>query len=142
MIQSLDLGDCILQQREDGLCREVSPDQLADERAGAIELEPDDWWPVEQNADITAGHRFVWGRVHDGVPDAVTVGDSPVPILMMGPFWGCRWEIGGQRVEIKFPDRLVVRRLDRTPNYLRDRSADPPQDRDSGWFGRRLSNDQ
>jgi hypothetical protein len=135
-VVALDLGDCLIQRRPDGLFREGSADLFEAERKGELSPDPDDWWPAEHALGaLHGGQRFVWGHVSDGVPEKVVVGDDEWPILLAEPLWGCRWDHGRQRVEITFRDRVEVLRLDRPPGYLRSPDETDPAE-GSGWFGR------
>ena len=120
----LDLVDCVLQQRDDGMCREVSRVQLRDEQLGRITSGTDEWWPDTTGQGTTAGRRFVWGLSHDGVPDSVVIGGRPGQIQTAGPFWGCHWEAmtEWEPTEVVFVDR--VERFGGRPDYLPDESGD------------------
>jgi hypothetical protein len=137
MIREMDLGQVVLQWRDDGRWRAVDQKLLADERRGVDTPGDELWVEVQPGRMYSAGPTHVYGLVVDGIPDRVTVGDEDVPVRVLEGLWGAHWAAEQQRVVIYANGRqAAVFDLSRRPGHIAPPPGEPVlHDQPArGWF--------
>jgi hypothetical protein len=96
----LELGDTVLQWREDGHWRAVSALLLEAERGGTVSPDPDDWTPVTPGLGTSGSMTCLYGQVIDGLPHEVTVDGQHVDVHTLGGLWAIQWDPQAHSVTI------------------------------------------